>query len=89
MCWEENQFGVGIHDPWNGPGMMPEQAVLSSLAKRQHQNPGAGERRKTNRGLFTEVTGSRIFFLACEEEVRVPLGNRVYMRQAEKLKTIA
>lgn len=49
MCREQNQFGVEIHDrqnPWDGAGVMPGQAVLSSPAKRQHQNPGAGERKK-------------------------------------------
>lgn len=35
------------------------------------------------------LQSQRIFFLACEKEVCVPLGNRVYMQQAEKLKRIA
>lgn len=61
----------------------------SSPAKRQHQNPGAGDRRNTNQGLLTEMTESGHVFLACEKEVCVPLGNRVYMKQAEKLKKIA
>lgn len=48
-----------------------------------------GQEETQTENLLQRWLSQGIFFHACEKEVWVPLGNRAYMRQAEKLKTTA